>query len=166
MADPHVTMAEIDLPPRVPRGLDEFLEFTTEFFFTTLRDGNLPLTLMTFGVEAYRIWHLHDVEAVDDVLRAIVAEEKPLGLAFVFRAPVPSHVPGNRATILAVEDPTGSVQRCLIFDHPVGQGDGSGRRMDRRPESQRWFGVEPDREVAMWYQGLAGMNWGNRPPDA
>ena len=159
VADPHLKMAEMDLPGPLPDDVEAIAQIATNLVLGDVTAGKVSyLILLTFRGNKARLWQLHDVTAADDVVRALVERNAPEAIAFVHPMPLPPEVEGERGYNVAVEAPTAKFDSLIALWGGGGLGAEMVRIYGRRitDVTNRWFGVPPEGEVDMWFEGVVG----------
>lgn len=159
MADPHLKMAEIDLPGPLPVEVEAIAQIATNMVLRDVTAGKVSyLILLAFKGQKARLWQLHDIGAADDVVRALVERDEPEAIAFVHPMPLPAEVEGERGYNVAVEAPSGKFDSLIALWGGEGLGGEMMRIYGRRVTDvgHRWLGVPPEGEVDMWFEGVVG----------
>jgi len=160
MSDPHLKMAELDLPGAVPSEIEAVAQLATNLVLQDVVDGRVSyLILLAFKGSKVRVWQLHDPPVPDDIVRTIIQRDEPQAIAFVHPMPLPPQVEGERGYNVAVETPTGKFDSLIALWGGEGLGGEMMRIYGRRIEDAepRWLGVPPEGEVEMWLEGPVGL---------
>lgn len=160
MPDPHLHMQDLPSFPKPITGssAESLAAIATQHVMKDIAEGRITfLVAFTFRDRSWRMWRLHNVSETDDVIRAIAQHEKAEGVVVVHPAPVPPGMKADKLMNIAAENRQGK------FDHAVATRGAGEKAMHqvlgkRYPPGTpcRWFGVEPDGEIEVWFEGYVG----------
>ena len=156
--DPHLRMAELDLPEPIPTHIEQLARLATRLVYDDVVAGRVSfLMLLTFDGSKARVWQLHGATEPDDIARAIIQREAPQAIAFVHPMPLPHGVEGDRGYNVAVETRRGKYDQLIALRGGSGLGGDESRLYGRTvTEPHRWLGVAPEGDVQIWYEGVVG----------
>lgn len=159
MPDPKLHMAELTLTESVAGApVDIPAHLATQLILDDLVKGRVTyLVAFTFRGKTGRIWQLHNVDRVDDTIRALVQREKAEAIVVVHPTAVPPEVDAERCMLIAAESEGGKFDNLVAFKMgPQGEMFRMFRRAHTGEVRHRWFGVEPEVGVEMWIEGIVG----------
>ena len=159
-SDPHIKMAELDLSGSVPTEIEQIAAIATKIVIEEVVAGRVSyLILLTFDGAKARLWQLHEVASPDDIVRSIIEREDPEAIAFVHPMALPAEVQGERGYNVAAEGPSGKFDSLIALWGGEGLGGEMVRIYGRQIDDvgHRWFGVPPEGEVDMWFEGVVGL---------
>ena len=159
-SDPHLRMQRLQLQVPLPEPVEAIAALFTKLIIEDIVKGKVTtLVLVTLRGQEAKLWQLHDLEAPDDIMRALAKQESAEALAVVHPAPVPPEVEGaDRCFNIAVETGSGKFDQLVALRGGAGLGGEQFRVYGKKhgEPRYRWFGVEPEGEVTMWMEGPIG----------
>jgi hypothetical protein len=153
-------MLEVDLSGPISTRASAVAAVATSMCLEDVVKGRVSyLLLMTFRGSTGKVWQLHQVTHVDDVVRTIARRESAEALAFVYSMAPPPGVEAQRAYNVSAE--TFESRHDSLIGLMGGEGlGGTMYRLFARPlppKDYRWLGVPPVVDVDIWVEGIVGM---------
>jgi hypothetical protein len=159
-ADPHLRMAELTIAQSITGAPAQVVgAAAVQIVIEDVVNGRLPfIVAMTMRGTTCRIWQLHDIAPVDDVVRALARREEAEAVVVVGPMPMPPELEGDRCVVIAAECGAGGFEHLVVFKAgPEGEMfQVCGRTSDGKAPF-RWFGVPPVGKVDLWVEGIVGM---------